>query len=48
MVRENNYTKNNATIKMNTMIYVENPKGKNQWLSFRLGGGFTMMESVKR
>jgi len=27
--------KNNATTKMNTMIYVKNPKGKNHGLSLR-------------
>ena len=32
---------------MNTEIYVENPKGKNHWLSLRLGEGFIVMESVK-
>ena len=32
---------------MNTMIYVENPKGKNHGLSLRLEEGFTMMESAK-
>ena len=47
MVRENNYTNNNGTTKMNTKIYVKNPKGKNHGLSLRLGEGFTMMESVK-
>ena len=39
--------KNNAIIKMNTMIYVENLKGKNHRFSLRLGESFTMMESAK-
>jgi len=46
MVRET-ITQNNATTKMNTMIYVKNPKGKNHGLSLRLGEGFTTMESAK-
>ena len=40
--------KNNATTKMNTMIYMKKPKGKNHELSLRLGEGFNMMESAKR
>jgi len=43
MIRENNYTKNNAAAKMNTMIYMKNPKGKNLRLSSRLGEGFTII-----
>jgi len=39
--------KNSATTKMNTIIYVKNPKGKNYGLSLRIGEGFTMMESIK-
>jgi len=39
--------KNNATTKMNTMIYIKNPKGKNPGLSLRLGESVTMMKLTK-
>ena len=44
MIRENTHTQNNATIKMNIMIYVKNPKGKNHALNLRLGEDLTIME----
>ena len=39
--------KNNATTKMNTMIYIKNPKGKNPGLSLRLGESVTVMKLTK-
>ena len=48
MVRETNHTKNNATTKMNTMIYVETPKEKNHGLHMRLEEGFIMIKSTKK